>query len=255
MRRLFAPAVCAAALLTLSSVPARALGFGATATSTTLGQPLDFVAALASDGDEANARECVAADVRVGEAKVAPENVRATIETSPTSGQRRVRVTTRGKVDEPVVTIDVTVGCASTMSRRFVAFVDPPTLRLAQADAGVFVPQRVESLVAPLVDIVNGARRSRRASAERKPAGEHRAAPGAAPVASPGFPCKTQRVQQLDGVTVGCLPASVTASEAQRERRRRGGHGSQRKGGGRNAAICATWPRCCSLLRSWRPPS
>ena len=169
MPRLLAPtAFGAALLLLLPGVPAHALGFGQSATSTTLGQPLDFFARLASDGDEVGARECVTADVRVGESKVAPENVRATIETSPLTGERRVRVTTRGKVDEPVVTVDVTVGCTSKMSRRFVAFVDPPMLHLARADAGGFTPQRVESQVAPLVDIVNGAGRARRGAAERQ---------------------------------------------------------------------------------------
>ncbi|HEY2558967.1 MAG TPA: hypothetical protein VGI48_04565 [Caldimonas sp.] len=159
MRRVLLPSAFLGAALLLLAVPAaQAIGFGRGVTSTTLGAPLDFSAQLAVDNDEMPARECVAAEVRVGDARLAPEQVRATIENGPRPGDRRVRVTTRSAIDEPVVTIDVTVGCLSRMSRRFVAFVDPPTLHLASAGDD-FTPQRVDPQVAPLVDIVNAATR------------------------------------------------------------------------------------------------
>ena len=159
-----------AALLLQSLGVAHAMGFGRSVTSTTLGQPLDFFVQLAVDGEEAAELPCVAAEVRVGDAKVAPEQVRATIEGGRGAGDLRVRVTTRTGIDEPVVAVDVTVGCASRVSRRFVAFVDPPALRLASTQRNDFVPQRADPQVAPLVAIVERAHRARRGDGPRRTA-------------------------------------------------------------------------------------
>ena len=90
------------------------------------------------------------------------------------------------------------------MSRRFVAFVDPPMLRLASAEADEsLAPQRVDPQVAPLLDIVRSAdsRRHRAAARDRSADGDfgheprrgaRRVAPGqrfaAAPVVRDGAP-------------------------------------------------------------------
>jgi pilus assembly protein FimV len=154
----------------LHAPAAVAMGFGRTVTTTTLGQTLNFAAVVALDVDESLGRECVAADVLIGDGKVAPENVRVTLESAPESGERRVRVTTRVAVDEPVVTVNVTVGCQSQVSRRFVAFIDPPLLNLASADVETLPPQRVDNQVAPLLDIVRAAEGSRREAPAREAA-------------------------------------------------------------------------------------
>ena len=149
----------------LTAPAAMAMSFGRTATATTLGQPLDFIAHLALDGDEAVTRECVAARVTAGDNRVAAENVRVTLENAREPGMRAIRVTTRSAIDEPVVTIDLTVGCRSQMSRRFVAFVDPPALRLASAEPASLAPQRLEPQAGPLLDTIG------RADAARAPVG------------------------------------------------------------------------------------
>ena len=148
-----------AALLMLSAPAAMAMSFGRTAIATTLGQRLDFIAWVTLDGDETVARECVAARVMAGDNRIAAENVRVTLdsENAREPGKRAIRVTTRTVVDEPVVTIDLTVGCRSQMSRRFVAFVDPPALRLANVQPEPLAPQRVDPQVAPLLEIVGRA--------------------------------------------------------------------------------------------------
>ncbi len=160
-----------AALLLLFAPAAIAMGFGLTVTATTLGQPLNFSAQLSLDVDETLARECVGADVLIGDNRVAAENVRVTLESGREAGERRVRVTTRTVVDEPVVTINLTVGCGSQMSRRFVAFVDPPMLRLASAEAEESLPpQHMDAHVGPLLDIVRAADSSRRRVSAREQA-------------------------------------------------------------------------------------
>lgn len=136
--------------------PVLAVGFGRVSNLTQLGQPLNFSAALHVDPGDVLGRECVSAEVLSGDNKLQPQQVRATLEGPADSTERSVRVTTSTAIDEPVVTISVTVGCEFKMTRRFVAFIDPPLIdapRTAQADAPV-APQRVDSAVAPIVSIV-----------------------------------------------------------------------------------------------------
>ena len=134
MQRVFLHFAAGAALLA-SALSATAMGFGQTVTQTTLGQPLNFVATVTLDGDETIARECVFAEVYAGDIHLSRDNVRATLEPASESGRRRIRVTTTTRIDEPVVDVEVSVGCNSRLSRRFVAFIDPPGVQLAEASA------------------------------------------------------------------------------------------------------------------------
>jgi hypothetical protein len=229
MRRVLFHSTLGAALLLLAVPAVQALGFGRGVTSTTLGAPLDFSAQLAVEGDEMPAGECVAAEVRVGDSRLAPEQVRATIENGPRPGERRVRVTTRSAVDEPVVTVDVTVGCRSRTSRRFVAFVDPPTLRLASSGGDDFTPQRDDPQVAPLVDIVKAATRGSSRDQAQQPDHALRAqvaasarkrhdktlAAGSAPAARPRLRLDAAPVLQARAPeSIASAPAPATAAQA-----------------------------------------
>ena len=120
-------------------VSSSAIGFGKVASVASLGQPLDFTATVRLDGDESLERHCVFAEVDAGENRLGADQVRISVQRGAEPGERRVRVTTLRKIDEPVVGVNVTLGCASPVTRRFVAFLDPPSLRLARAgdaDAG-----------------------------------------------------------------------------------------------------------------------
>jgi len=157
---------CLGALLVLLSSPAAtAMGFGRTTTATTLGQRLDFVAHVWLDGDETLAPPCVAADVMIGDRRLGADDVRVAFESAREGRERRVRVSTRSAVDEPVVTVDVTVGCTSQMTRRFVAFVDPPTLRLAgTTENDAVAPQPDVAPIAPAPDVAPAAAPARRSA-------------------------------------------------------------------------------------------
>ena len=135
-----------------------ALGFGRVSNATQLGQPLNFAAVLRLDADESLPRECVSAEVQSGDNKLVAGQIRTTLETVPDSAERHVRVTTTTVIDEPVVTVSVTVGCTAKITRRFVAFIDPPLINLAQAGAApaTLPPQRNDSQVGPLLRLVEG---------------------------------------------------------------------------------------------------
>jgi pilus assembly protein FimV len=159
------------AALWLTAGSAQAMGFGRVVNATQLGQALNFSASVRLETDETLPRECVSAEVFSGDNKVQPSQVRVTLEGAAESSERTVRISTASLIDEPVVTVNVTIGCTAKVTRRFVAFIDPPVLNLAQAGAtdAPAAPQRAESALSPLIASVQGTERRRpvRQSAER----------------------------------------------------------------------------------------
>ncbi|HET6599634.1 MAG TPA: hypothetical protein VFG60_06690 [Burkholderiaceae bacterium] len=149
--------------LWLAATSAHALGFGQGVNVTQLGQPLNFAAAVRMDANSTLARECVAAEVSVGDNRLPAGQVRVTLEHGA-DGAPSLRVTTRTLIDEPVVTIDASLGCHVKVARQFVLFIDPPLVKLARSSApsgAPLPPQRVNSQIAPLMAMVQPAPRAR----------------------------------------------------------------------------------------------
>ena len=155
-----------AAVLVLVAPAAHAIGFGRTITATTLGQPLDFFATIALEPDESISRECVSAEVQVGDSRLPAPAVRVTLEPQGDGSGRRVRITTTTPIDEPVVTVEVTLGCNSRISRRFVTFIDPPSMRLAESGAQLEPQQQMrDSQAAPILEAARNGSKAARAGA------------------------------------------------------------------------------------------
>ena len=131
-RALILSSLCATAWC--ASSPVQAIGFGRTDTPSLLGQPLDFAAHLRVESDEELARECITAEVFAGESRIGADQVRIGMRAGNQPGDRTIRVSTLRAVNEPVVTINLVIGCKSQVSRKFVAFLDPPVLYLARAE-------------------------------------------------------------------------------------------------------------------------
>lgn len=117
--------------LLVASAGVHALGFGQSSTVATLGQRLNITVGLRQDESEFVDVECVSAEVRTGDNRVPPQNVRVTIEGAPGDARRLIRVSTTTVIDEPIVTIKLAVGCPPSVSREFVALADPPVVQLA----------------------------------------------------------------------------------------------------------------------------
>ncbi len=141
--------------LWLVAASVQAFGFGRASTPTTLGQPLNFTTLVRVEPDESLVPECVSAEVIAGDVRLQPSGVRIAIEAGAGATERIVRVTTTAPIDEPVVTVTVTLGCASRISRRFVAFIDPPSVSLAQSSivesTSVETPRQEPAASAPVV--------------------------------------------------------------------------------------------------------
>ncbi|MES2091124.1 MAG: hypothetical protein V4532_14265 [Pseudomonadota bacterium] len=75
--------------------------------------------------------ECLAADVYFGDDKLPSVDIQAVLMPAlDSAGDRVIRVTTRKVVDEPVITIYLAAGCGSKITRKFVAFADPPNMAM-----------------------------------------------------------------------------------------------------------------------------
>lgn len=117
-----------------------AVGFGASSSAAVLGRTLDHVVGLRLDPGEVVLPECVAAEVTIGDQRLPPPMVLARLEGEGSSPQ--VRVQTLVPVDEPVVAVQVTVGCSARLSRRFTLFADPAPA--SQPSVPVPPPQALE---------------------------------------------------------------------------------------------------------------
>jgi len=118
-------AIGTAAALAMAS--ASAAGLGAGASSAVLGQPLDFAVQVRLEPGDTLTAECVSAEVTAGDRRLPPAAVRAVLDmTGPETA--RVRVQTQSAIDEPVIGIQLSVGCLARMTRRYVVLADPPQI-------------------------------------------------------------------------------------------------------------------------------
>jgi hypothetical protein len=136
-KKRFHPLAIAFALAAWSA-GAGALGFGAAGSAATLGQSLDHTIALRLDPGETLAPECVSAEVIVGEQRLPAAAVRTRLESD--GAALLLRVQTHSIIDEPVLTVAVSLGCPARLSRRFTLFADPAPLTAAPVLAAAVEP-------------------------------------------------------------------------------------------------------------------
>ncbi|MCA0241190.1 MAG: hypothetical protein LCI02_10020 [Proteobacteria bacterium] len=145
-KKRFHPLAIAFALAAWSA-GAGALGFGAAGTVATLGQSLDQTIALRLDPGETLAPECVSAEVLVGEQRLPAAAVRTRLESDGSA--TLLRVQTHSIIDEPVVTVAVSLGCPPRLQRRFTLLADPAPVQSAPALAAAVEPVPAAALASP----------------------------------------------------------------------------------------------------------
>ena len=123
---------------------AAALGVGRPMTQSALGQPLNLLFPVRLSADETLTPDCVRADVTAGDARVPSGLVQLLLEGEGDAGVRGVRLQSSVQIDEPIVTINLSLGCPARFTRQYTAFIDPPGARLAAPSAA--------ALPAPLPD-------------------------------------------------------------------------------------------------------
>lgn len=173
----------------LACQAAWALGFGPVRATAYLGYPLDLSVPLQLQPGESVNESCVSAAVSSGDSPLPPSAVSVSLVQSPGGVDPRVRVRTTGRIDEPFVTVTVTLGCEARLSRQFTVFADPPptapvlepSTRAAAPTAVSEVRAEAPAAAAPSGGIVAPPPNSRRASS----GGVRREAAASAPAQRP----------------------------------------------------------------------
>lgn len=112
-------------LLTALSTSSMAMSLGRQAGTAIIGKTLDISVQAGLDSTGADVPTCVAAEVFFGDNRLDTSRVRVTSEpVSPGSTESTIRIRSVTAVDEPVVTVNVRVGCQQKTERRYVLLAD-----------------------------------------------------------------------------------------------------------------------------------
>jgi len=216
-----------------------ALGFGQVRSNVLLGQPLNLAVPITLAEGETLGAECASAEITAGDSKVPANNVRVRITQGRDASESVLRVSTTSVVDEPVLTVTVSAGCPTRLSRTLVLLADPPLVTTAAAPVEtptlptVAPPSTVgQAATAPSAVAAPTARATRPAPPPRRtrtadtttpraaiaataPAASAalRAAPSTAP--RPAARAESKPRLQLEGGQVSLSQASVLAAQEQ----------------------------------------
>ncbi len=118
------------------SAPAAAIGFGHPQTLSALGQPLHMLLPLRLSPGESVAPDCVSVEILAGEVRIPTALLTLRLEGRSESSVHALRLQSQVRIDEPVVTVSLSLGCQLRLQRQFTALIDPPS---SQADQGLSV--------------------------------------------------------------------------------------------------------------------
>ena len=111
----------------MMSAPAWSLGVGRPQAASSLGQPLNLLFPVQLNPGETVTPECVRAEVSAGENPLASSGLHWQVE-GDGSRVTGVRLRSMQRIDEPIVSVQLSVGCPARLTRQYTAFIDPPGL-------------------------------------------------------------------------------------------------------------------------------
>jgi len=103
-----------------------AIGVGRPQTLSALGQPLHLVFPVSLSAGESLSPDCVSAEVLAGDVRVPAAGVVVQLEGESELKVRAVRLRSVPQIDEPLVTVSLSLGCPARLVRQYTAFIDPP---------------------------------------------------------------------------------------------------------------------------------
>lgn len=217
------PRVPTALILAMASMglsSAQAMGVGRPQTLSALGQPLNLLFPVQLAPGENLTPDCVRAEVQAGESRLPATLVQLQLEGESETAVRAVRLRSALQVDEPLVTIQLSLGCPARLTRQYTAFIDPPGSNLAPTPAAPVSDLAVVQTYSPAL-------RAALATAEARPAallaGRAASAPEPAPQlaavapeasAASAAPARPKRSRPADTATATASgePAAGTAA-------------------------------------------
>ena len=194
------PQILIATAALASSSEAAALGFGQVRSSVVLGQPLNLAIPVSLGEGETLGAECASAEVSYGETQLPPISVRVRTTRGGDGNESILRVSASTAIDEPVVTVTLTAGCQTRVSRSLVLLADPPLVSVATASSQ---PRPVTN-AAPL-------------SAASRAASQPAASPAALRAARPATPDRAAQIARAGPARAVVAEAASAASASGRD--------------------------------------
>lgn len=108
--------------------PVRALGVDSPLTQSALGQALNLAFPVLLKAGERLTPECVQAEVFAGEVRVPQHLLQIVLEGESEGMVRAVRLYSPVAINEPLVHVNLSLGCPTQLQRQYTAFIDPPGL-------------------------------------------------------------------------------------------------------------------------------
>jgi hypothetical protein len=173
----------AACVLLLNTLSSHAITLGSLRGAALVGQPLDVSVPVSLEAGEGASSVCFDGDVSYGDTRVDASRVSVAAQAPSSDRQVMVRIRSAVAVNEPVVTIDLRVGCAQALARRYVLLADAPTDALGSLPVVVAAPGTApdrggrtspsgpnphQGLASSSADLAGGAARTKAAPARRR---------------------------------------------------------------------------------------
>lgn len=113
-----------AALFLLASLQSYALTLGRVQGAALIGRPLEVTVQVQLDPNQSLSSACFEADVFYADTRQDPAGVTVLLEPTAAPLSANLRIASRSRIDEPIVTVYVRAGCAQMVSRRYVLLAD-----------------------------------------------------------------------------------------------------------------------------------
>lgn len=111
-------------LFMLASLQSHALTLGRVQEAALIGRPLEVTVQIQLDPNQSLSSACFEADVFYADNRQDPAGVTVRLEPTPAPQSANLRIASRSRIDEPIVTVVVRAGCAQMLSRRYVLLAD-----------------------------------------------------------------------------------------------------------------------------------
>ena len=119
--------------LLIGATGAAALSLGEVRESVVMGRPLDVLIDVRPDPGTTLDPACLTATATVGDTHIDSSRIQISVLPAADSRVQTVRVRSRVVVNEPILTVQLTAGCTSAMSRTYQVLADPPGQQVAGA--------------------------------------------------------------------------------------------------------------------------
>ncbi|MEJ6008036.1 hypothetical protein WG899_20990 [Paucibacter sp. AS339] len=116
---------------------AQALGLGRPQMRTALGQALNLEFPLSLSAGESLSADCVTAEVTAGTSRLPAAAVRVQLQGASDSSVRAIRVLSSVKIEEPIISVTLNLGCPTRLTRQYSALLDPPNAQGQHAGSDI----------------------------------------------------------------------------------------------------------------------